>query len=816
MNRIPSDWKQGLSEAEAQTRLAQFGANRLREASRFGALRIAAETFKEPMFLLLLVATALYLLFGALGEGLFLLAGAFVSIGLVILQRLRSERALAALNALAEPMVRVVREGAQRLIPATQLVPGDLFVVAEGSRLPADAVLVSGDALSVDESALTGEAAPVTRLPGTAQDDAAQLSAGTMVTRGHGLAVVRRTGEETRFGQIGTSLVSIAEEPTLLQKNVGRLIARIGLLALLFCILVTAAYSWLRTDWFAGALAGITLAIALLPEEFPMVLAVFMALGAWRLARRNVLVRHSAVIETLGATTLLCVDKTGTLTENRMSLAGAWLAGQFRGLPNNAAEDDLAELLLAARRASALHSHDAMDAAVHDAATSLSGWQALRSFPLRPDRLAFVHVWRSPSGETVYAAKGAPEAIIRMCALDPELEREIEEAFARLARRGMRVLGVAEARFALDKGLDPGEVRFGFLGLLGFADPIRGDVPLALAEARRAGVRVVMVTGDYPETALAIARDAGIDTSAGVMTGAELASGAPPRADVQVFARIMPDQKLDLVQAFKAAGHVVAMTGDGINDAPALAAAHIGIAMGRRGTDVAREAADLILLDDRFASIIGGIRHGRRIFSNLRRAMSFITAVHVPIAGLALLPILLGLPPLLYPMHVVLLELLVDPMCSLAFESEPGSPAEMAKPPRPAGEILFGYPEIARAGVQGLFLLAPTVGLYIWGLNAGFSTDEARTSAFVALIAGNFSLALANASGAAGRLLNRRTAFWAIGGAALLIVTLCLSLPTLRHILQLAAPSAGFIALSALLGGIAGLAGLLALRPQAP
>jgi Ca2+-transporting ATPase len=809
MSKVSQNPYAGLTEAEAARRLLEHGPNLIREARRRGLIEIVRGTLRQPMFLLLLAAALLYLAFGSLGEGLFLLAGALVSIGLVVFQEARSERALAALNALAEPIVRVIRDGKQRLVSARELVPGDLFVVAEGNRLPADALLVGGDALSIDESALTGEAAAVTKCPGGEGDEGAQLSAGTLIVRGHGVATATLTGAATRFGRIGTALAAISEEPTLLQRNVGRLIARLGVLALIFCLLVTASYGWIRDDWFAGALAGITMAIALIPEEFPMVLAVFMALGAWRLARQNVLVRHAAVIETLGATTLLCVDKTGTLTENRMALVAAWHDGRLHDLGDEAPPAGIAAILATARLASALHSHDPMDAAVHAVTQPLAGATPVRSYPLQPARLAFVQVWNAGE-QVIYAAKGAPEAIIAMSRLDGASALAAEQAVALLASRGMRVLAVAEARLARDSGEDPAQIHFRFLGLVAFEDPVREDVRGALAEARRAGIQVAMVTGDYPATALAIARDAGIDAKAGVVTGADIERGVPFPAEASVFARVMPEQKLALVERFKAAGHVVAMTGDGINDAPALAAAHIGVAMGRRGTDVAREAADLILLDDRFASIIGGIRLGRRIFANLRRAMTFIIAIHVPIAGLALLPILLGFPPILYPMHVVLLELLVDPLCSLAFEGEPGDAEAMARPPRPAGELLFGRSQMLSAALQGLALLAAVFGLYVWMIGTGLSEEAARTAAFCALVLGNLGLALADASGGSARLFDRRrTAFWIIGALALFVLALCLFVPPLREILRFEIPAPWFLAFALAIGlAAAALAGI--------
>ena len=808
--------RRGLDEAEAAARLARFGPNLIQEGRKRGLVEIVRGTLREPLFLLLLVAATLYLVFGDIGEGLFLFAGACLSLGLVIVQEMRSERALAELNALAEPLAHVIREGRPRTLPARDLVPGDLLIVGEGGRVPADAALVAGDALTVDESALTGEAATVTKFPtgAPAESDpepgeatSPHLFAGTMIVRGQGQALVVRTGGGTRFGRIGAALALAVEEPTLLQRNVARLIGRLGVLALAFCILVALVYGSLRGDWFAGALAGLTLAISLLPEEFPMVLAVFMALGAWRLAHHNVIVRRSAVIETLGATTLLCVDKTGTLTENRMSVHCLWRDGRTIELTAVPLPAEAIALLRTAQLASAVRPNDPMDAAVHQAAGTGPDGEPLRSYPLRPDFLAFVQAWATPSGGAIYAAKGAPETIFRLCAVGQDRRKEIEAIVAALGARGMRVLAVARAQLDDAVERDLADIPFAFEGLIAFIDPVRSDVPAALEEATRAGVAVAMITGDYPATALAIARGAGIDVAAGVMTGAELAGsdGRERIAGVRVFARIMPDQKLELIEAFKAAGEVVAMTGDGITDAPALAAAHIGIAMGRRGTDVAREAADLILVDDRFASIVGGIRLGRRIFANLRHAMTFITAIHVPIAGLALLPILLGLPPLLYPMHVVLLELLIDPLCSLVFEGEQAERDAMTRPPRPRDEPLFGLPQILLALFQGAILLAGVFGLYWTMVESGAAESAARTSAFVALVVGDLGLALAEASSGARALFSRgRRIFWAIGGTAILVLFACLGIPALADILRFSVPAPAQLLAAAAVGLVAG------------
>lgn len=815
----PATLHQGLTEAEAVARLARFGPNILRERKTRGLLEIARRTLREPMFLLLLVAASLYLVFGDLGEGLFLAAGATLSLGLVIFQELRSERALAALNALAEPQARVIRGGEQRTIPASELVPGDLVVVGEGGRLSADGVLVGGDALTVDESSLTGESVPTSKRPlvGAETEEAdpqpgeplgPYAFAATLIVRGQGVVRVTRTGASSRVGRIGTALSMIVEEPSLLQRDVRRLITRLGVLALAFCLVVALAYGWFRDDWFQGALTGLTLAISLIPEEFPMVLAVFMALGAWRLAQHNVLIRRSAVIETLGATTLLCVDKTGTITENRMALEYVWRNGELFDLSSGEALNEAGPVVAMAQLASAVRPHDPMDAAVHLVARTPVPGAPLRSYPLRPEFLAFVQVWPDEDGGARYAAKGAPETILRLCWQDPAAACEAEAAVQQLAARGLRVLAVASARFSSDPGTDPAELRYDFQGLLGFADPVRADVPAALAEARRAGISVALITGDYPATALSAAQAAGIDTSSGVMIGSEIA--AIPDLEghlekVRVFARVMPEQKLRLVQAFRASGQVVAMTGDGVNDAPALGAADVGIAMGQRGTDVAREASDLILLDDRFASIVGGIRLGRRIFANLRRAMTYITAVHIPVAGLALLPILLGLPPMMLPMHLVLLELLIDPLCSLVFEGERSEEDAMLRPPRPAKEPLFGRRQILIAVLQGAVLLATVLGLYAWLIANGLPDTDARATAFVALVVGHLSLALADASSGASRLLDRgRKTFWIIGGAALTVLTLTLTVPPLASILDFTVPALPPLALAVALGVASG------------
>ena len=811
----------GLSQTEAAERLRAVGPNEIPSEGRRGLWRIVIETMREPMFLLLIGAALLYLTLGGLGEGLFLLGGAAASVGLVILQEARSERALAALRELAQPYARVIRDGEEQRIVARDLAPGDILLIGEGERLPADGLLVGGDVLSVDESALTGESAPLAKQPvrsDAAPDVDSSVFSGTMVVRGQGLVLVEQTGVRSALGKIGASLADIAQEPTPLQKTAGRLVGLLGGLALAFCALVVVAYGVLRGDWIQGVLSGITVAISLIPEEFPMILAVFLALGAWRLATHKVLVRRSAVVETLGGATVLCVDKTGTLTENRMHVARIWTpTGDVAAAEPS---PEAIEIIRLAALASAVRPVDPMDRAVKGLADAHGATDLVdepeQAWPLRPEMLAVVQVWRDADDVRIAAAKGAPEAIFHLCGLGAAETERLHDVVRDYAERGLRVLGVASARLADGAAGDPLDMPFAFAGLLGFIDPVRVDVPDALTEARGAGIKVVMITGDHPATALAIAREAGIETEAGVLTGAEVAA-LPFEAlcerlrSVRVFARIAPEQKLRLVEALKADGEVVAMTGDGVNDAPALEAAHIGVAMGQKGTDVAREAADLVLLDDSFASIVGAVRLGRRIFANLRKALTYVTAIHAPIAGMALLPVLLGLPPMLMPMHVVLLELVIDPTCALVFEAEPSERDAMKRPPRRADETLFGLRQIAMALVQGLILLGAVLGLYLWALAESPSATEARGAAFVALVVGILSLALAD-SMSSGRIFARQHwTYWLIATAVAAILVLMMWVPVVAQIFEVARPPSTLLA-AALAAGVSSGAWVVAWR----
>lgn len=758
---------QGLSESDARNRLRIEGLNSLPTSERRTLVAIAAEIVREPMLLLLLGGGALYLALGDLKEGLILFMFAMLSIIIAIVQETRTERVLEALRALSSPRALVVRDGEQRRIPGSDVVRGDLLVLGEGERTAADGFLLEAHDLLADESLLTGESVPVRKVAASGAPDAAArpggddlpfVFSGSLMVRGSGLAEVTATGPRSAIGRIGQSLASLEREPPRLRAQTARMVRILAPAGAIVSLLTAVLYGLSRGDWLAAALAGIAIGMSMLPEELPVVLTVFMAMGAWRISKARVLTRRAAAIEALGSATVLCTDKTGTLTENRMRVAqlrlasGEILKASFFQKPS----PSFAELLLAARRASARNPVDPMERAFHDAAEDLAPGEKeahlVHAFGLRPDMLAVTHLWRMGQGpELLVTAKGAPETIADLCGLPAEAKVKLKASVDAMAMEGLRVLGVARGKwFEPSLPVSPRAVTFEFLGLAGLADPIRANVPAAVRDCRSAGIRVIMVTGDYPATAAAIGRQAGLDAEA-VISGPELqelddAGLSAAVAKVCIFARVAPEQKLRIVQALKANGEIIAMTGDGVNDAPSLKAAHIGIAMGGRGTDVAREASSIVLLDDDFSSIVQAVRLGRRIYDNLRKAAGFIFAVHVPVAGLALVPLIAGLPPLLGPVHIAFLEMIIDPVCSLAFEAEHAEKNVMQRPPRPPQETLFSRALLAWGLLQGLFAFGVVVASFFIATARGMPEDEIRALCFFALVASIVALIFVNRS----------------------------------------------------------------------
>ncbi|MFA6328413.1 MAG: cation-translocating P-type ATPase [Candidatus Micrarchaeia archaeon] len=807
----PESPMHGLTQKEAEERLKSDGPNELPTSKKRTILDVIIDVMHEPMFLLLVACGLIYLAVGELSDAIMLSAFVFVVIGITVYQERKVERALEALRDLSSPRALVIRDAAQVRIAGKDVVRGDLLVLAEGDRVPADAVVLSCSNLLIDESLLTGEAVPVRKmewdgrkekcLPGG--DDLPFTYSSTLIVQGHGIARVLSTGINTEVGKIGKSLQQIGPEETMLQKETGGLVRKFAIAGALLCILVIVVFGIQRADWQGGFLAGLALAMAVLPEEFPVVLTIFLALGAWRMSKHSVLTRSMNAIQNLGAATVLCVDKTGTLTLNsmkaRMLAAGGkrYSIDDAGGMP-----EQFHGLMEYAVLASQADPFDPMEKALKEAGGEkladtehLHGdWELMREYALSRELLALSHVWRSPSGrDFVIASKGAPEAIIDLCHMDAAEKRKVMAEVVAMSGQGLRVLGVARAIFK--KGALPSnqhDFDYGFMGLVGFEDPVRENISASIRECYAAGIRVVMITGDYPGTAQHVAREAGFRNAGTAITGIELEKMSDAElqmmvAKADIFARVVPEQKLRIVDALKRNGEVVVMTGDGVNDAPALKSAHIGIAMGGRGTDVARESAALVLLDDNFVSIVKAVRMGRKIYDNIQKAMSYIISIHVPIAGAAMVPVLFGWPLMLYPVHIAFLELIIDPVCSIVFEGEAEEKNIMGRKPRRKDEPLFDNRTLVWSVLQGISALIITVGIFWLALSAGRPEGEARALAFTTLVIANICIILSTRSQTRTAIEMFRvpnSALLYVGIAALGMLALVLYVPALSELFR--------------------------------
>lgn len=805
----------GLTSVEARRRHVVDGANELPSDRQSSILSTVLHVVSEPMFLLLIGSGVVYIILGELSDALMLLSFVVVIIGITLFQERKTERTLASLRSLSSPRALVVRDGVQQRIAGRDVVVGDAVIIHEGDRIPADMVMRDCVNVMIDESLLTGESEPVrkTGLHGTPTprprpggQDAPYAFSGSLVVSGHGIGEVTAIGSQTEIGRIGVSLKSITSEKTLIERETRHVVAIFASIGAAMCVLVVVAYLLAGGGVMAALLAGLTLMMAVLPEEFPVILTVFMTLGSWRISKYHVLTRKSDSIEMLGAASVLCVDKTGTLTENRMSLVRLFAGGSAVGCSR---PEELHEshhrLLEYAALASQVDPFDPIEKEIHEQIQRLLGgtehvhadWILEREYPLSKSLRALSHVWKSPDhSQLIVASKGAPETILELCHVSDAVRDGILAEVRRLSLSGLRILGVAEATVNVQQlPQHQHDFDFVFVGLLGFEDPVRPGVLESVTQAYAAGIRIVMITGDYAGTAQHVARQIGLRNPDHVLDGASLENLSPEElqdalSQVSIVARVIPEQKLAIVNALKARREIVAMTGDGINDAPALKAAHIGIAMGKRGTDVAREASSLVLLNDDFSSIVTAIRLGRRIYDNLRKAMRYTVAVHIPIAGMALLPPLLHVPMLLFPAHIAFLELIIDPACSTVFEAEPEEPGIMSRKPRSVQQSVLGRRSVALSLVQGISVLALVLIVYVLLIHFGRSEMVARTIAFSVLMLSNLLLIATNltyrtpSSRSAQQLSNGP--FWSMTVASIAALVAIIGIPFLRSVFHFA------------------------------
>lgn len=794
----------GLTNEQAAELLLRVGPNEIPSAKKRSLLAVAWEVVREPMFLLLVACGSLYLVLGDMEEALMLLGFVFVVMGITLHQERKTDRALDALRDLSSPRALVFRSKIQKRIPGRELVPGDVVILSEGDRVPADALLRTGVNFSVDESLLTGESVPVPK--SAAAEDMAMGSAGgedtpfvfsgTMVVRGQGTVVVKTTGMNTELGKIGKALQIVENEDTPLKRKTAKLVRTFALVGVFLCLVVVVTYGITRGNWLDGMLAGLTLGMATLPEEFPVVLTVFLALGAWRISQRNVLTRRIPAVETLGSATVICTDKTGTLTMNQMTVSDLFANEQFIKVEETATNlpETFHDLVHYTVLSSQENPFDPMEKAMRQLGEqTLAGsdhqhtnWKLVKEYPLSRELLAMSRVWQHPEQNAyIVAAKGAPETIADLCHFSTEQQRLLTAAVNKLANHGKRVIAVARGNYTKQELPETQHgFEFEYLGLLGLEDPVRPGVKKAIEECYTAGIRTIMITGDYPGTAKNIAAQIGLKNPEECITGQDLESMSESDlrtkiSTINVFARMVPEQKLRLVNVLKAEGEIVAMTGDGVNDAPALKAAHIGIGMGMRGTDVARESSAIVLLDDDFNSIVAAIRMGRRIYDNLKKAMMYIFSVHIPIAGMSLLPVLMGWPLALLPIHIVFLELIIDPACSVVFEAETEEKNIMRRPPRKIDESLFGTKGVIVGLIQGLAVFGAVAFLYSITLQQA-GEQVARATGFAAMVFGNLGLILTNrfwTRSIVATLKVPNKALWFVIGGAVLFLMLAIGVP---------------------------------------
>ncbi|MEX0084446.1 cation-translocating P-type ATPase [Clostridium butyricum] len=746
----------GLNSEEVEKLQRKYGMNELIIQEKPNMLKKFLGVFKEPMFLLLLIAATVYFLLGAPKDGAIMLVFVGFVASITFIQEWKTEKTMNALKDLTSPKVNTLRDGKNILIKSTELVPGDVVFLSEGERIPADCIVLEPSNFSVDESILTGESEYVMKVSTTQSEKSTDywkkdiLYAGTLCVFGKCTAIVKFTGINTEYGKIGKAISEAKDEPTPLQKKVSILVKNIAIAGVILCISVMVASYFYSFDILNSILSGISLAMAIIPEEFPVVLTVFLSMGAYRLAKNNTLMRKISAVETLGSATVLCVDKTGTITQNKMKVKSIYSDGRIFN-NEDLKNQELSDLMVLSCEKDP---YDPMEKAILEAA-NLSQLETLYKYDLskkiafdsKTKRMANIYI---KDNKYYVAVKGSAETVLGLCNLDKETMDEINIEIDKMASNGLRVLALAHCTSEkVYEDLECYELTF--KALVGLQDPPKEGVEEAIKLCKKAGIRVVMITGDYSKTAMAIGEEIGLKFTDKVIVGNEIDSLSENELcevvkSCDVFSRVIPEQKMKIVKALKKNGEIVAMTGDGVNDAPALKSADIGIAMGQRGTEVAKEAAHMILMDDNFTTIVKSVKDGRRVYDNIRKAMVYILIIHIPIAAMAMFAPLFNLPRLLLPMHIMLLELIIDPTCSIVFEGEPAEANIMENPPRPPQEPLLTRNLTIKVVLQGVVMFLAAFMPFHYMIDLGISSEYARSFSLITFIVANVTLVLVNRS----------------------------------------------------------------------
>lgn len=786
----------GLSLQKVKELQELYGKNEISTASKGMFLKKVLHIFSEPIYSLLACSSVIYFILGERSDGIIMIAFVIFVIGIDMIQDLRTGNTLRKLKEISSPKIRVIREGNEYLIAASELVPGDYMLLTEGIKIPSDGYLIEASGLCVDESILTGEADGVYKFTKEqleiieeksedecdydeyAEDRRAYCYAGTFVILGNGIAVVDKIGNDTEYGKIAHQLSKISSGPSLLQRQMRLLAKQCTVFAAVLFILVSL-FTFINLEnqiiserIVSSLLAGIVLALSMVPGEFPVILSVFLSMGALRLARKKILIRHLPAVEALGAISVLCLDKTGTITQNKLEVTDSYMLGNVTQASKDIIrqEEKFCKII---RMASKCDTYDPVEKAIltycdtlcknctHShgklAICSLSSRRntLIKEYPYTNELKAMGQVWKE-NEMYVIAAKGSPETILSLCYLSSDQQLTVMKRINEFLEKGLRVIAFADRTITAADAIPAGlmECRLFFRGIIGLSDPIREKMQDNIQAYHEAGIRVVMITGDHPLTAKTIASNIGIENSHKVITGAEInkMSEEELRERVQeynLFARVLPLHKMRIVKALKDQGEIVAMTGDGVNDSAAQKIADIGIAMGKHGSEVCREAAEMILLDDKFDNTLDALKDGRRIYQNIIKTIGYVFAIHIPIALISLAGPLLGIDAkslMLLPIHIVLLELVMDPTCSIALERQPAEERLMKMPPRRSTDQILSRMRLIKSIVQGTMIFMASFGLFYGMLLLDYPPELARTVGFTVLVISSCTLIIVNCS----------------------------------------------------------------------